>query len=417
MKRVLSCVITAALLIALLLTGTVVFAQGDPHLEVSAAEGTAGEQVTVTVSLKNSPGFGGMAYDMYYDNTVLRLVSYDLDLGSAICTDSGMDIYEDRMNFQYAHTANVTGDGTLVTLTFEIIAENPCTTEIRIIPEEGTTFYYEGRKEIDFNLASAAGIITVHAAPCAHNSKTEVSALDPDCVNPGNHLYYICKDCGIILKADGITETTEAAEVIPALGHDLSEATCTAPATCRREGCGYTEGESLEHTFTEYVSNNDATCVEDGTETSTCEHCDETNTRTDVGSREDADHSFPEEFTSDHNATCTADGTKSRACTLCGEKETVADEGSMLEHDYQNGVCTGCGQAEFTVLLGDVNGDGDVDTTDAYLIVMYYNEKLDLTEEQLLAADVDGNGEVDTTDAYYIVMYYNEKIDSFPAEQ
>ena len=69
------------------------------------------------------------------------------------------------------------------------------------------------------------------------------------------------------------------------------------------------------------------------------------------------------------------------------------------------------------VLPGDVNGDGGIDTTDAYLIVMYYNEKMDLDDTQLSAADVDGNDKVDTTDAYYIVMYYNEMIDTFPAAQ
>ena len=79
--------------------------------------------------------------------------------------------------------------------------------------------------------------------------------------------------------------------------------------------------------------------------------------------------------------------------------------------------CIHCGKEQLDVLLGDVNGDGEIDTTDAYFIVMYYNEMLDLASEQLLAADVNGDGEVDTTDAYYIVMFYNEMIDSFPAEE
>ena len=82
---------------------------------------------------------------------------------------------------------------------------------------------------------------------------------------------------------------------------------------------------------------------------------------------------------------------------------------------------TGTAVAELTIapdyILGDVNGDGEVDTTDAYYIVMYYNEMLDLTETQLAAADVNGDEEVDTTDAYYIVMFYNEMIDAFPAEE
>ena len=38
------------------------------------------------------------------------------------------------------------------------------------------------------------------------------------------------------------------------------------------------------HTFTNYISNNNATCTADGTETATCEYCDETHTRVDEGS-------------------------------------------------------------------------------------------------------------------------------------
>ena len=33
------------------------------------------------------------------------------------------------------------------------------------------------------------------------------------------------------------------------------------------------------HSFTNYVSNNDATCTANGTETAKCDGCDETNTR------------------------------------------------------------------------------------------------------------------------------------------
>ena len=88
-----------------------------------------------------------------------------------------------------------------------------------------------------------------------------------------------------------------------------------------------------------------------------------------------------------------------------------------MEIVFTDGIAEATFHVTDSAVLGDVDGNGEIDTTDAYLIVMYYNEKMDLAEDQLLAADVDGNGEVDTTDAYYIVMYYNEKIDSFPSIQ
>ena len=167
MKRIISLFTAVILLFAVVAPNGIVFAQGQPYLEISNAEGEYGEQITVEVSLKNSPGFGGLAYDITYDNSVLKLISYTLDLGENICTDSGVDTYNDKVNFQYAGTSNIEGDGILVSLTFEIIRANAGNTDITVIPEDGTTFYYEGRTEIDFTLQNAVGTVTVKVKPVA----------------------------------------------------------------------------------------------------------------------------------------------------------------------------------------------------------------------------------------------------------
>lgn len=98
-----------------------------------------------------------------------------------------------------------------------------------------------------------------------------------------------------------------------------------------------------EHSFTNYVSNNDATCVKDGTKTAKCDYCDETDTVTDKGTK--LGHSY-RDYVSDNNATCTEDGTKSLRCTKCGGEGMVIDEGTALGHsftDYKsdnNATCT-----------------------------------------------------------------------------
>ena len=76
----------------------------------------------------------------------------------------------------------------------------------------------------------------------------------------------------------------------------------TAP-TCLEQGyttytcsCGDTYVDDyvdeLGHSFVDYVYNNDATCVEDGTETATCDrdNCNETHTRDKANSK--LGHSF-----------------------------------------------------------------------------------------------------------------------------
>ncbi len=97
-------------------------------------------------------------------------------------------------------------------------------------------------------------------------------------------------------------------------GHEWVEATCTEPKTCSK--CGATEGEALGHDVSEYESNNDATCTEDGTKTGTC--------------------------------------------ARCGEEITVVDEGSALGHNYVDNVCTNCGAKKCDLIR--IAGDSRFDT-------------------------------------------------------
>ena len=81
---------------------------------------------------------------------------------------------------------------------------------------------------------------------------------------------------------------------------------------------------ALDHSFTNYVSNNDATCTEDGTKTAVCDRdgCNEKDTVVDTGSK--LDHSFTD-YKSNGDATCTADGTKTAKCDRCDETDTVKE--------------------------------------------------------------------------------------------
>lgn len=65
-------------------------------------------------------------------------------------------------------------------------------------------------------------------------------------------------------------------------------------------------------------------------------------------------------------------------------------------------------------VLGDVNSDGKIDTSDALLVLQYAAEKVELTDTQKLSADVAAQkGKIDTSDALRILQYAAEKISSF----
>ena len=66
------------------------------------------------------------------------------------------------------------------------------------------------------------------------------------------------------------------------------------------------------------------------------------------------------------------------------------------------------------VLYGDLNGDGEIDITDAGLLIQYCNGMRELTEEQLAAVDLDGDGEISMDDAALLIRYCNGLINSFP---
>lgn len=64
--------------------------------------------------------------------------------------------------------------------------------------------------------------------------------------------------------------------------------------------------------------------------------------------------------------------------------------------------------------LGDVNGDGNIDSTDARLILQFYAKKLGEDGLNTVLADVNADGNVDSTDARLILQLYAKKIGEFP---
>ena len=111
------------------------------------------------------------------------------------------------------------------------------------------------------------------------------------------------------------------------------------------------------------------------------------------------DHAF---ITNIIPATCVKEGSITRTCS-CGysESETI----QPLGHDFENGVCTICGERDQnSTVIGDANGDGVVNMADSVLITRRlagWNVEVDS-----IAADMDGDGVVDTKD----VIMINRKV-------
>ncbi len=346
-----------ALLLALsMLFGSVpVSAAGSATFEVQTVTAEAGESVDVAISVKNSPGITSTKLSVAFDDALtLTNVTYGTEITGNFVKPKNM---ASPVILNWANgLEDFSGDYVFATLTFQVSAEADigfCPITVTYDPDD---VYNVEETNADFAITN--GGIQVE---CSHASKTEVPSKSASCTASGNNLYYTCDFCSMAFKADGITQTTVDAETIPATGHGYNDADCTTPRTC--DTCGATDGNALGHSYTNYISNNDATCTADGTKTAKCDRCTETDTVTDVGSAKghdyaDAtctapktckictategaslDHSYTN-YVSNNDATCTADGTKTAKCDRCTETDTVADIGSAKGHDYADATCT-----------------------------------------------------------------------------
>ncbi len=98
----------------------------------------------------------------------------------------------------------------------------------------------------------------------------------------------------------------------------------------------------------------------------------------------------------------------------------VTDTVILHAHSYDNACdasCNLCGaMREVTVILGDVDGNGRINSTDARLVLQFAVKKIGAASLDTTAADVDGSGQINSTDARLILQYAVQKITKFPAE-
>lgn len=68
------------------------------------------------------------------------------------------------------------------------------------------------------------------------------------------------------------------------------------------------------------------------------------------------------------------------------------------------------------ILIGDANGDGNVDSIDYARVLQHLLRQDELTGKALVCADVDGDGKVDSIDYAYIRQFILKKITKFPLQ-
>ena len=188
---------------------------------------------------------------------------------------------------------------------------------------------------------------------CKHEGADHIYAVKATCASTGNIEYYHCEKCGLYAKDESFKAVIEKSNIITAVDPEnhsgKTEIRNAKAASCEADGftgdtyclaCNakIADGKKIDklgHSFTNYVSDKNATCEEDGTKTAKCDRCDATDTITDEGTK--LGHSFTN-YVSDKNATCEEDGTKTAKCDRCDATDTITDEGTKLGHSFTNYV-------------------------------------------------------------------------------
>lgn len=271
-----------------------------------------------------------------------------------------------------------------------------------------------------------------------HSYRTEV--LEPaTCINKGE-LKYICNLCGH--NYTGLTE-----EYGP---HGWTAENCFSIRSCKH--CGKSDGAALGHDFGEFKFDNNANCLEDGTNSASCSRCQQKVTMPAPGTalgHEASDWvvvTAPSAYEAGYRvkhctrkdcATTLESEILSRVIQCNAESKLVADYDNNLLRAIGNDltvkeikaqlinpaevifaneknvrlddnaiVYTGAiikvtneGQVFYAVVDNDVTGDGQLNADDARLALRACVKLEKLSVAQAAAADVDNDGKLSAADA------------------
>ena len=169
-----------------------------------------------------------------------------------------------------------------------------------------------------------------------HKNKETRNYKKPTCKEEGYTGDRYCKDCGTLLSSGKSTKKKE---------HDWDSGTVTKEATCMEEGsvtytcenCGETETVSTKKTKHDYreEQHKNATCTENGYSISVCQVCN------DKKKEEIVAKGHSKGIRNKTTATCKAEGyTGDTYCRIC---KTLLEEGKILpklEHQWNDGTVT-----------------------------------------------------------------------------
>ena len=281
-KRILSILMTLCMVTSLFSGMGAAFADSTAQLIVSTQTAKAGDEVTLSVSTVNNPGVAVLTLGINYDAEKLELVGFE---------NSGFTGWTVKTSAVWVGDNDSTYNGEILKLKFKVFDGASGKTEVTLRCGDGDAYNYD-EEPVSFEVVSGGVVIEK-----AHTHSYTEKVTEPTCTEKG----YTTHTC--------------------ACGDSYIDS--------------YTN--PLGHSYGEWNQTKAPTCTENGTETRTCTRCNASEAR-DVAS-----------LGHNHNAavtapTCTARGYTTYTCS-CGDSY-VDNYTDRLGHDYVNGICSRCGEAD-----------------------------------------------------------------------
>lgn len=128
-KKLISILCVLSLSLGLINVSNVFAADAVLSANVTGNTCKVGDSVAVSFDLSDNPGFGALQFDITYNTNALKYVSYEI--GSVKGDYADVTVTEEKLTYGgLAFMSNVEGNGTVLTITFEAIADGKSDIEI-----------------------------------------------------------------------------------------------------------------------------------------------------------------------------------------------------------------------------------------------------------------------------------------------
>lgn len=202
--------------------------------------------------------------------------------------------------------------------------------------DNNATCCSDGTKSAICIMCGTRNVVTDVGSKMNHITRI-IPRKEPTCTEFGLTEGAVCSICSSVIVKQ---------KEVPPLGHSFGKYVSDNNATCQGDGTKTAvcirclakdtvidSGSKKKHD-PKFISGRAPTCTESGlTDGLICSVCN--TVLTEQKGLEPLGHDFGK-YVSDNNATCLEDGTKTAACSRCGKRKTVVDKGSAKGHCEEN---------------------------------------------------------------------------------